>query len=247
MLKLLEDGGRAKNTIVVMTSDNGMPFPRAKANLYDAGTRMPLAIRWPARVKGGRRTEAFASHCDFAPTFLEAAGLPVPAEMTGRSLLPLLLSDDAAGRDRVFFGRERHANVREGDLSYPARAIRTAEWLLIRNLRPEAWPAGDPKKWKAVGDFGDCDGGPSKEHVLAHRDEGSFFKLAFEKRPAVELFEIARDPAQLTNVAAQHPDVVAKLEAALIEWLTKTGDPRVSGAALGGEDPRWDKYPYFGN
>src|SRR5579862_2833936 len=124
-LRLLEESGRARNTIVVMTGDNGLPFPRAKATLYDSGTRMPLAIRWPGKVRGGRTVDAFVSQCDFAPTFLEAAGLKVPPEMTGRSLMPVLEGKDQPGRDRVFFGRERHANVRRGDLSYPARAIRT--------------------------------------------------------------------------------------------------------------------------
>src|SRR5438034_1194006 len=90
MLKLLESSGRAANTIVVMTGDNGWPFPRAKANLYDAGTRLPLAVRWPAKVKGGWTVHDFVSFTDFAPTYLEAAGLKPPAEMTGRSFLGLL-------------------------------------------------------------------------------------------------------------------------------------------------------------
>jgi len=86
--------------------------------------------------------------------------------------------------------------VRQGDLSYPARAIRTTEWLYIRNLRPDLWPAGDPEKWKAVGSFGDVDGGPSKEQLIARRDQDleRFFRLAFEKRPAAELYDLARDP-----------------------------------------------------
>jgi len=148
MLKLLEDAGQLENTIVVMSGDNGMPFPRCKANLYDGGTRVPLAIRWPARVRGGRVVDDFASLADLAPTFLEAAGLkPLPA-MTARSLMNVLTST-AAGqvdpqRDKVFTARERHAQCRAGDLSYPCRAVRTADYLYIRNFRPNLWPAGDP-------------------------------------------------------------------------------------------------------
>ena len=90
MLDLLEERGELDDTIVVVTSDNGMAFPRAKATVYEYGAHMPLAIRWGARVAPGRTVEDFVSHRDFAPTFLEAAGLPIPADMTGRSLmLPL--------------------------------------------------------------------------------------------------------------------------------------------------------------
>ncbi len=91
-LVALEKTGELENTIVVFTSDNGMPFPRAKVNLYDAGTRMPLAIRWGKLAPGGRVVDDFVSHTDFAVTFLEAAGLPALARSTGKSLLPLLKS-----------------------------------------------------------------------------------------------------------------------------------------------------------
>jgi N-sulfoglucosamine sulfohydrolase len=248
ILRILEERNRTRNTVVVMTSDNGLPFPRAKATLYDSGTRMPLAIRWPAKIQGGRKVDALVSHCDFAPTVLEIAGQNVPASMTGRSLLPLLKTGEDAGRDRVFFGRERHANVRQGDLSYPARAIRTKEYLYIRNLRPDLWPAGDPEKWVAVGTFGDVDEGPSKLQIIARRDQDlrTFFRMAFEKRPPAELFDVVKDPNQLENIVSKQPEVVAKLDAELTKWLAETGDPRVVDGKLGGGDPRWDKYPYFG-
>ena len=76
--------------IVVISGDNGRPFPRCKANLYDGGTRQPLAIRWPAKLKGGKTIDDFVNLYDLAPTFLDAAGLKVPKDMAGQSLLPLL-------------------------------------------------------------------------------------------------------------------------------------------------------------
>jgi len=247
ILELLEKAGKLDNTIVIMTGDNGWPFPRGKANLYDAGTRQPLAIRWPARVKGGRTSDAYLSFQDFAPTLLEAAGLkPTPA-MTGRSFLDLLTTGHSSvARDRVFVERERHANVRKGDLGYPGRAIRTREFLYVRNFHPERWPAGDPELWKAVGAFGDIDGGPAKEVVLRGKDDprlGKFFELACGKRPAEELFDLAKDPYQLHNVA-DRPNYAAarqKLRAELDTWMRETDDPRASG-----EDERWDRYPYHG-
>jgi N-sulfoglucosamine sulfohydrolase len=246
VLKQLEATGRAENTLVVMTGDNGWPFPRAKANLYDAGTRLPLAVRWPAKVTGGRKSDAFVSFTDYAPMFLEAAGLKPPTDMTGRSFLGLLQGERPTDRDRVFLERERHANVRKGDLSYPCRAIRTREFLYVRNLRPDRWPAGDPEMYQAVGPFGDVDPSPSKDYVLAHRDEmdvARFFRLAFAKRPAEELYDLAKDPQQLTNVAdrPEYGATTERLRAELGRWMKETGDPRAAG-----DDDRWDRYPYFG-
>ncbi len=244
ILKNLEESGRAPNTIVLVTSDNGMPFPRAKTNLHDSGTHMPLAVRWPEKVKGGRKIEDFVSHCDLAPTLLEAAGLKPPAAMTGRSLMEMLTGTTWAPRPRVFTGRERHANVRKGDLSFPARAIRTKDWLYIRNFEPDRWPGGDPEKHVAVGPYGDCDGSPSKDLVLARRetDLAKYYALAFEKRPAAQLYDLAKDPAQLMDVSAQNPGVLKTLDEELMAWLRETGDPRAASP----RDGRWDKYPYYG-
>ena len=207
MLDLLQKAGQLDNTLVVMSGDNGWPFPRCKSNVCDGGTRQPLAVRWPARVPGGRVLDDFVNLMDLAPTFLEAAGQPVPPEMTGRSIVGLLTGTEKPGsRQTVFVERERHANVRQGDKSYPIRAIRTREFLYIRNFRPDLWPAGDPEMWKAVGPFGDCDDGLTKQYILAHRDDPAvqpFFQLCFGKRPAEELYDLKADPDQLHNLAGQ--------------------------------------------
>jgi arylsulfatase A-like enzyme len=247
LLEALERRNELDNTIVVVTSDNGMPFPRAKANLYDAGTHVPLAIRWPRRVKRGVTIDAFVNLSDLAPTFTEAAGIAGPPNAAGTSLWPLLDGKASlAARNRTFTERERHANVRSGDLSYPARAIRTDEFLYIRNYRPDRWPAGDPQQYVAVGPFGDIDGGPSKTLLLDRRNEDAisrYFDLATAKRPAEELFDLKKDPNQLINVAgnAAYAKVLERLRTDLTAWQRDTRDPRVSQ-----DDDRWDKYPYFG-
>ncbi|HMV47048.1 MAG TPA: sulfatase-like hydrolase/transferase, partial [Blastocatellia bacterium] len=235
------------NTMVVITGDNGLPFPRAKANVYDAGSHQPFAVRFPGKVKAGSVIDEFVVLTDLAPTFLEAAGLKPPAEMTGRSFLPLPAGQKQIGRDKVFLERERHANVRRGDLSYPVRAVRTKDFLYIRNLRPDRWPAGDPTLYFAVGDFGDIDGGPSKELLLSRRDDpliGKFFKLAMDKRPAEELYDLKKDPWEINNVAdkADYAAARRKLRAELDKWMRDTKDPRAIS-----DDDRWDQYRYFGN
>ena len=151
-----------------------------------------------------------------------------------------------AARDRVFIERERHANVRRGDLSYPARAIRTADHLYIRNYRPDRWPAGDPDLYVAVGPFGDIDDGPTKQLLLSRRDDPPikrYFDLAVAKRPAEELFDLKKDPGQLTNVAGDpaYAAVRDRLKKELDGWQRTTGDPRATE-----DDDRWDRYPYYG-
>jgi arylsulfatase A-like enzyme len=246
LVDVLARRGELDNTIVVVTSDNGLPFPRAKANLYDTGTHMPLAIRWPGRITPGTTIDAFVSLTDLAPTFLEAAGVAVPEGTTGRSLLPLLGGGASGGRDRAFIERERHANVRRGDLSYPARALRTADHLYIRNYRPDRWPAGDPEQYVAVGPFGDIDGGPAKQLLLDRRRDPAirpFFERATAKRPAEELFDLRKDPGQLVNVADDpaYAQARARLRRELEEWQRSTADPRA-----GTDDDRWDAFPYYG-
>jgi uncharacterized sulfatase len=247
MIKLIEAAGQLDNTLVVMSGDNGMPFPRCKANLYNYGSHQPLAVRWPARVKGGRTMDDFVVLTDLAPTFLEAAGLkPLPA-MTGRSFLDLLAGENPVHRDKVFLERERHANVRAGDKSYPMRAVRTGEFLYIRNLRPELWPAGDPEMWESGGPFGDCDGGPTRGTILSRRDEEGmkkFFRLCFDKRPAEELYDLAKDPGELNNVADKpdYAEAKTKLRTELDRWMQETADPRAANP----DDDRWDRYPYYG-
>src|SRR5687768_7328956 len=173
--------GELDNTLIVITADNGMPFPRAKANVYDAGARVPFAMRWPDRARAGLIANAFIKLNDLAPTFLEAAGLTPPPAMSGRSILRVAAGGSEQARDKVFVERERHANVRKGDLSYPVRAVRTDEWLYVRNLRPDRWPAGDPEMYVAVGPYGDIDGGLSKTLLLDRRESASvaaFFGMA---------------------------------------------------------------------
>jgi len=251
ILALLEKRGLLENTLVVVTGDNGPPFPRGKANLYDAGCRVPLVAAWKGKIPGGRKVNDFVSLADLAPTFLEAAGLKPLPEMTGRSLLPILCSDKSGQvdptRDHVFLERERHAWVRPEGKSYPIRAVRTEQFLYIRNFRPDLWPAGDPDFPNVVGFYGDVDSSPTKTEILQRQAEPAiapFYQRAFAKRPAEELYDLRTDPDQLHNVAGQAPyaQIQTDLRRRLEEWMRQTGDPRAQG-----ETDRWDAAcPYVG-
>jgi arylsulfatase A-like enzyme len=244
ILKTIEAAGQLENTLFVIASDNGMPFPRAKTNLYDSGTHMPLAMRWPARVKGGRVIDDFTGFADLAPTFLEAAGLKPPSAMTGRSLMGILAGGKQGrvetARDRVFTARERHTAMRAGGVGYPMRAIRTYDYLYIRNFAPDRWPAGDPPH------YGDIDNGPSKEFVIENRERPEFaryYQMACAKRPAEELYDLKKDPQQQTNVAgkADYRSARERLSSDLDRRLRQTGDPRLTGGPV-----IWDTADYYG-
>ncbi len=241
MLRLLEEAGELDHTLVVVTSDNGMPFPRAKANLYDHGTHMPLAIRWPEKIPGGRTIDDTIGFIDFAPTFLEAAGLIPPPSMTGRSFLNELTSGKSgridSSRTFVVTGRERHSHARYDNWGYPARAIRTHDYLYIRNFKPDRWPAGAPEPYY------DIDASPSK-HFMQERIESKLSVQAFGKRPAEELYDIRKDPGCLLNLIdrADCEDVKNKLKAQMETILTQQKDPRMLG-----QGDIFESYPRFGS
>jgi len=231
IIRFLEEKGELDNTLIIMTSDNGMPFPRAKANLYDYGTRMPLAMYWKGKIKAGTVVNDFVNFVDFAPTILGAAGVEIPETFSGKNLISS--AGNIEGKERVFLERERHANVRKGDLSYPMRAIRTHEFLYIRNFMPDRWPAGDPSVHRSVGQYGDVDNSISKFLVMnmEGKEEGiDYFDLTFAKRPEEELYRVEDDPFQLYNLAEDpaFSRIKGELSKELQSWMRENGDIRAT-------------------
>jgi arylsulfatase A-like enzyme len=257
-IRLLEEAGELENTIIVITGDNGMPFPRCKANLYDSGTRVPLAIRWGSGIRRpGRAVDDFISLSDLAPTFLELAGIEAPEVMTGKNMAELLTSNrsgiiEPGKRAFILTGKERHVPCQEEDMSgYPCRAIRNHDFLYIRNFKPDLWPAGTPEYLKATIPYywlGDCDNGPTKTYMTENREldeqHRHFWELAFGKRPAEELYDCRKDPGQLVNLAydPEYSDIKESLAMQLMEQLRMTGDPRVLG-----DEESLEGHPYYGH
>lgn len=250
-MKILEEQGELENTIIVMTGDHGMPFPRCKGNLYDWGSRVPLAIRWGSNIPKNRIVKDFVSLTDLAPTFLNAANIPIPEEITGKSLLPILLSKNEGWiekeRKQVVYGRERHtpAQLSPAMGGYPSRALRTKKFLYIRNLEPNRWPAGVPQgSTHPMNNFSDADNGPTKEllNALKNTSNSKYYDLSFAKRPAEELYNIVADPFQIRNLAQdpKYLKVVEKLSHELTAILKETKDPRITG-----DGTEFDNYPYM--
>ncbi|KAA1302285.1 MAG: sulfatase [SAR202 cluster bacterium] len=262
----LEKAGELDNTLIVVSGDHGIPgFPRAKTNLYNLGTEVAMAVRWPKVISSGRTINDFVNLMDLAPTFLEAAGVEEPEDMTANSLLPLLKSNVSgrvdSERSFVVTGRERHNLAREGGLPYPQRAIRTDDFLYIYNFEPDRWPVGDPEglddpnttpppreeiltNYHSV--YADIDKSPTKVWMIynrAQKDVRPLFELGFGKRPQEELYDLRSDPDYLSNVAyePEYMEIREDLNDQLMNLLIKQEDPRVVESP-----PRFEKAPYAG-
>lgn len=259
MLKMLEAIGELDRTLVLVTSDNGMSFPRAKANLYEYGFHVPLAARWGSGAPAGRTVDDLVGFVDLTATILDVAGV-APADGTvpaGRSIRTILSSAGTGvvepERDAIFASRERHSSARPDNLGYPQRAIRTRDYLLIRNFRPERWPAGDPvvlgedgKPKGPFSGFADIDAGPTLELLTTKPNDPKlrrYLELAVAKRPAIELYHVSSDPGCLVNLASdpRHVGARDRLARRLDEWLRQTSDSRVLDTG-----DEWEGYPRYG-
>jgi arylsulfatase A-like enzyme len=246
----LEAIGELENTIIVVTGDHGMPFPRCKSNLYDSGTRVPLAIRWGLKIKKGQVFKDFVSLTDLAPTFLQAAGVTPTAKMTGKNLLPAL-TEDGELRKFILTGKERHVPSQESPSmeGYPSRSYRDHQFLYIRNYSPNLWPNGTPNWEKATIKktwYGDTDNGPTKSVIVELGPASKFYQWSFAKRPNEELYDLGKDPDQLTNLAEALPQVADKYRKLLEKELEASADPRHGGPEFdfavptyGGGGPRF--------
>jgi arylsulfatase A-like enzyme len=227
-IETLERAGELDNTLIVVTSDHGMPFPRVKGQIYEDGFHIPLVVRWGKNIVPGRVIDDFINTRDFAPTFLELAGVKVPPTVTGKSFLDVLKSGKSgtvdATRDTMIVAKERHDIGRPNDAGYPVRAIRTKEFLYIRNYTPHVWPAGMPETG-----YRDVDDSPAKTFILSRFDD--YYKLNFGFKPAEELYRITDDPECLNNLANNLDFVLAKraLREKMEATLKAEGDPRFNG------------------
>jgi arylsulfatase A-like enzyme len=238
MLELLEERGLLDNTLVVVTSDNGMPFPRVKGQKYELSHHMPLAVMWPAGVeRPGRTVGDYVSFIDFTPTFLEVAGISEAESglqpIAGRSLTDILYSTQEGrvnpARDHVLIGKERHDVGRPHDQGYPIRGIVKDGFLYLRNFEPDRWPAGNPETG-----YLNTDGGPTKTVILNARRAGTerqHWDWAFGKRPAEELYDLRNDPANLRNLADELEFARRKeeLQSQMLAALRTQEDPRMFG------------------
>jgi N-sulfoglucosamine sulfohydrolase len=248
MLEILKNKGELENTIVIVTADNGMPFPRAKGQAYEYSNHLPLAIMWGKGIKNpGRTIYDFISFIDFAPTLLELAGIEQSVsglqQIEGTSFTNIFYTGKKGyinvERDHVLIGKERHDIGRPDDVGYPIRGIVKDGFLLLNNFKSSRWPAGNPETG-----YMNCDGSPTKTLILDIRRSGlssAFWNLSFGLRGSEELYNIGEDPECINNLARNNAynSVKVRLQEKLYNELLEQNDPRITG-----KGDIFDEYPY---
>jgi N-sulfoglucosamine sulfohydrolase len=249
ILKTLEETGQLDNTLLVFTSDHGMPFPRVKGNQYENSNHVPLVVMWANGMKHkGRKISDYVSFVDIAPTFLEAAGIdwsqsgmyPSP----GKSLFPIVQSSQSGqvqpARNHVLVGQERHDFGRPNDVGYPIRGIHKGGFLYLKNYEPSRWPVCNPETG-----YLNCDGSPTKTFILNQRRADKFnnyyWKLCFGKRPAEELYDLRTDTDCVKNLAQspKHQAIKRALLKTMEAKLLEQGDLRMKGFGA-----IYEQYPF---
>ncbi len=222
VMQLLEDRGLAENTLVVFMGDNGAALLRGKGTLYEFGINVPLIMRWPGKIKPGRESSELVSGEDLAPTFLEAAGVAPPKEMTGRSFLKHLAGEGYTGRKHVFAERGAHhiylpMHSAAFDLS---RCVVSRQHKLIYNA---LWQIPyEPVDFASTDFWKDL-----RERNAAGRLSPELSRMYFSStRPMYELYDLANDPGESDNLAGRTEAAVIeqKLRTALIEWMVVERD-----------------------
>mgnify|MGYP000925800491 FL=1 len=242
MIKELEERGLFNNTLIVITSDNGMPFPRSKGLQYEYSNHMPLAIVWPDGITDpGRTFDEYINFVDIAPTFLKIAGVKKhDMQPSGKEMIDIFQNVPDKDRSYTLLGQERHDYGRPMNQGYPIRSIMEGGYLYIYNFKPDLWPAGNPETG-----YLNTDGSPTKTEILNLRRDGKdthLWNMSFGKNPQEELYWIAMDPECLINLAANplFYNLRKEMNEKLFDNLREQKDPRVSG-----EGDIFDKYPFM--
>jgi N-sulfoglucosamine sulfohydrolase len=207
VLNQLDASGLMDDTLVIFTTDHGMPFPGAKATLYDRGLGVMLVLRGPAPFNGGRVIDALVSHIDIYPTVCEYLEIERPPFLQGVSLLGLLHGHTTSAREEVFAGSTWHAAYE------PQRAVRTARHKYIRRWGERLTPV-----------LPNTDDGPSKDLLLRNG-------WAERVIPKEQLYDLVFDPNEANNLLEDpaYATVLADLRGRLEGWMRDTDDPLLAG------------------
>ncbi len=205
------------NTLFLHTSDHGAQWPFGKWNLYDGGIRTPLLAVWPGKIQPQSRTSAMVSWVDILPTLIEAAGEKPPADLDGKSFVPVLKGETTKHRDAIYTVHSSDGNFNV----YPMRSVRTEQFKYIRNLHPEFRYGTHVNKAAGTEPYW-----PSWEKAAREDSHAAEMVAKYFQRPAEELYDLQADPLEQKNLiaSAEHQTTAAQLRKQLDDWLKAQGD-----------------------
>jgi len=205
--------------LFLYTADHGAQWPFGKWNLYDAGTRTPMIVRWPGKIAPGARTEAMVSWIDIMPTLIECAGGTDPEGIDGKSFADVLLGKSTRHRDAIY---TTHSG--DGVMNvYPIRAVRTERFKYIRNLRPDCYHSNhsDILRKDGAGAYWD-----SWDEAAQRDPKAAAVVAKYYQRPPVEFYDLTKDPTEQHNLVndRQYVEQIEKMSAMLNKWMKAQGD-----------------------
>lgn len=216
LVQALKTTGHYDDTLILVLSDNGAPFPGAKTTLYEPGTHLPLIVRHPEQTQRGVVSNDLVSWVDIVPTVLEWTGAKPPKyPLHGRSMLPSLAGKPDESRQEVYFSHSFH----EVTMYYPMRGIRTRKYKCLFNIaHPLPFPSA-----------ADLWGSPTWQATLTNKVEryGERLTRDYLQRPKFELYDLEQDPGETANLAnnKEYGTVLADLLGKIEQWQKTTGDP----------------------
>ncbi len=219
LLVTLEKVGKANNTIIAYIGDHGADMLRGKRTSYEGGTRVPLIVRWPGHTKSNHVSTELVSLIDLVPTFLEATDTDAIPGLPGRSLLPLLSSEDSEWRDYLF--TEFH--IHSAHNYYPQRTVQDNRYKLILNLMPGVENPGY--------EFTNNRFFEGLAQTIEEAPEPIRSAYLNMKRPVrFELYDLQTDPYEFSNLAEdpQYRVILEKLQTTLQTWREETNDPMLN-------------------
>ena len=217
LVDILKKAGKYDDTLIVFISDHGIAFPGAKTNVYEPGLRSPCIVRRPEQKRRGGASQAMVSWVDITPTILDFAGaLGGKQKFHGRSFLRAIDEERPAGWDEIYASHTFH----EITMYYPMRVVRTRQYKLIWNLaHPLPYPFASDL-WEA----------PTWQEVYRRGSDALYGKRtvqAYLQRPQFELYDLAADPDEVKNLAAdaKHAEQLAEMKGKLKDFQQRTKDP----------------------
>ena len=214
---MLDKKGLEKNTVVMVTTEQGNSFPFAKWTLYDAGLQTALIARWPGKIRANSASDAMVEYVDILPTMLEIAGLKQEPSLDGKSFLRVL-QGKADSHKSVVYGLMTTKGTINSPKYYGSRSIRDDQYKLIWNFTPEitltnaCTNSGSFQSWVRKASTGDADAAAKVSR--------------YQNRPLIELYDVRNDPKEAKNLAgsSKHAARIESMKIKLQQWMNAQGD-----------------------